>query len=252
MSFKAKQPTVTVPEFQRPTPPSFSAFGLNAGPENGGFSLTEDPLQIADRQAAEQVRRDLINSLGLAGTGQDPYAQLLSDEALRYAQPKLENSLIQRGLGGSSVYGDAISNLISRAGIEGVLGSNQARLQNLQGLQSSYFGPYMNLGQNLLNLSASTGLKQEQLAQQLYQNLLPYITQVNYPGSNGLEGLVSGGIQGFATGGLPGAIAGAGTGYTVGRQDPYSSPLILTDYYKNRGAGGGLSLQNLLNLQGAF
>lgn len=206
-----------------------------------------DPSTLADNQAALKVRSDLINSLGLAGTGNDPYAKTFMDESLRLSQPTLENSLIQRGLGGSSVYQGALTDLISKASTDAVLQSGNQRNNALNTLQSSYFGPQQQLGQALLQLSAQTGISQDQLAQQLYQTQLPYTAQVNYPKQSGLQGLIQGGIQGFATGGLPGAVIGAGTGYYGSQSDGYSQPLMLSDYAKNNNSGG-LNLQSLMSL----
>lgn len=232
---------------------------MTASPEGNGFKLLEDPTALADRQAAEQVRRDLIGSLGLAGRSDDPYAKTMLDESLRLSQPRLENSLIQRGLGGSSVYQGALTDLISKATTDSILNSQQQKLQTLAGLQSSYLGPYQALGQNLLQLAASTGMSQEQLAAQLYQSMLPYTAQVNYPKQSGLMGLIQGGIQGGMSGAaggpwgmLAGAAAGGGMGYFGSQAPAYSEPYMMSDYYK--GNGGALNLQSLSNLLklGAF
>lgn len=214
---------------------------------NGGYSLSQDPTELADYQAASKVRSDLINSLGLSGQANDPYAQTFQQESLRLSQPQLENSLIQRGLGGSSVYQGALTDLINRASTDAVLNSSQLRNQTLANLQSSYFGPSQQLGQNLLQLASGAGQSQNQLAQQMYQALLPYTAQINYPKQSGLGGLISGGIQGFmGSGGNPlGAIAGGATGYYGSQADAYSQPYMLSDYNQNK---GGLSLQSLQQL----
>ena len=181
------------------------------------------------------------------GSENDPYAQKLLSENLRIAQPQLENSLIQRGLGGSSVYQGAITDLFSKASMDAILNSQNSKLNTLAGLQSSYLGPNQQLGEALLQLAASTGISQEQLAQAMYQATLPYKTTVDYPKQSGLGGLISGGIQGFmGSGGNPfGALAGAGVGYFGSAAPGYSQPYMLSDYYKQN---SGLSLQNLLGL----
>lgn len=247
MSLSSKKPTISIPEYQKPKPPQFSAYGQSTEAFGNGFRIIEDPTALADRQAAERVRRDLIGSLGLSGSESDPYAQKLVQENLRIAQPRLENSLIQRGLGGSSVYQGALTDLLSKTTMEAVLNSQNQKLNTLGMLQSSYLGPYEQLGQNLLQLAASTGLSQEQLAQAMYLATLPYNAQVNYPKQSGIGGLISGGIQGFASGGPVGAIVGGTTGYFGSQADAYSQPYMLSDYYKQN---SGLSLQNLLGLSG--
>lgn len=252
MSLSSKKPTVEIPSYQAPRPPSFSAYGQTGSFKDGKYSVTEDPTQLADRQAAERVRRDLIGSLGLSGSESDPYAQRLLQENLRIAQPHLENSLIQRGLGGSSVYQGALTDLITKATTDAVLNSQNQKLNTLGTLQSSYFAPYEQLGQNLLQLSAQTGLSQQQLAQQLYQMQLPYKAQVNNPGNSGLGGLIQGGIGGFMAGGPIGALAGAGVGYFGSKSNAYSEPYMLSDY-ANKSSGLNLqSLQALLQGGRAF
>lgn len=192
------------------------------------------------------MRRELIGSLGLSGSANDPYAKTLLDENLRLSQPRLENSLIQRGLGGSSVYQGALTDLISKATTDSILNSQNQKLNTLAGLQSSYLGPYEQMGQNLLQLAAQSGMTQDQLAQALYQMQLPYTAQVNYPKNNGFGGAIQGGITGFMTGGPVGAVVGAGTGYLGSQQGAYSQPYMLSDYAKQN--SGGLTLQNLLSL----
>lgn len=256
MSLSSKKPTISIPQFQKPSAPSFSAYGQTATSDGGtGYKLIEDPTQLADRQAAEQVRRDLINSLGLSGSGDDPFAKKYLDESLRIAQPTLENALIQRGLGGSSVYQGALTDLISKATSEAILNSQNQKLATLSGLQSSYIAPYEQLGQNLLQLAASTGLSEEQIAASLYGQTLPYTAQINYPKQSGLAGLISGGIQGAMSGsalGPLGMIAGGLAGGAVGNYSSaapaYSMPYILSDFYKNNNSG--LNLQSLLGLMG--
>lgn len=144
------------------------------------------------------------------------------------------------------MYQGAISDLISKATTEAILNSQANKLNALSTLQSSYLGPYQQMGQNLLQLAASTGISQEQLAQAMYQARLPYEAQVNYPKQSGLSGLISGGLQGFMAGGPVGAVVGAGTGYFGSQAPAYSQPYMLSDYYKSNNSG--LSLQNLQSL----
>ena len=246
MSLSQKKPSISVPQYNQPSPTSFSGFGLSAGRHGNSYGLTEDPTQLADRQAAEQVRRQLIGSLGLSGQESDPYAQRFMQESLRLSQPHLENSLIQRGLGGSSVYQGALTDLISKATTDAILNSQNQKLQTLAGLQSSYLGPNQQFGQNLLQMAQGYDTNQNQLAQQQYQALLPYLAQVNQPRNNGLAGALQGGLLGFGTGGPIGALIGAGSGYVGSAQSGYSQPYLLSDYAKNNNSS--LSLQSLLGL----
>jgi hypothetical protein len=193
----------------------------------------------------------------------DPYAQTFQQESLRLSQPQLENSLIQRGLGGSSVYQGALTDLINKASTDAILNSSQLRNQNLASLQSSYFAPYQQLGQNLLQLAGGANTSQDQLAQSLYQALLPYTAQINQPKNNGLLGALTGAGQGFImSGGNPfGALAGGVSGYSSSLDSGGSQSLMayqlaqqqlqneaLLNLYKN----GGLQTQSTNTLPGLF
>jgi hypothetical protein len=161
---------------------------------------------------AEGIRKELLQALGLSGPsgGAADYSKLIADESLRYSQPQLENSLIQRGLGGSSVYRDALTELINKAAVQGTLSSGDYVRNNLASLTGNYLLPYYQIGQNLLGLSAQTGLSEEQLAQQRYLATLPYLATVNTPGGNKWQNALMGGFQGMLNGGgfIPGAVTG--------------------------------------------
>jgi len=244
MSLSQKKPTIELPQFNAPAPTSFGGFGLTAGRQGNAYNITEDPSILADRQAAEQVRRELIGSLGLSGSQSDPYAQTLLQENLRLSQPQLENSLIQRGLGGSSVYQGSITDLISKATTDALLNSQNQKLNTLAGLQSSYFAPYQALGQNLLQLAGGYDQNQQQLAQQMYQSLLPYTAKVNQPGNSGWAGALQGGLTGLLTGGPIGGLIGAGSGYASSYAAPQSTPLYLYQLDQQNKANN--ALQSLL------
>ena len=265
MSLSKKQPTISIPEYRQPAQPNFSAYGQTAqGVGNGGYSLSQDPTQIADMQAASKVRNELIGSLGLS-PNTDQYKNTFYNESLRLSQPQLENSLIQRGLGGSSVYQGALTDLLNKAATDSILnaGNQQTQAQNnklntLSGLQSSYFGPNQQLGEFLLQLAGGTDISQDQLAQQLYQMQLPYNAQVNYPKESGLGGglmgALKGGLSGSAfgpIGAIGGAIGGGATGYYGAQAPAYSSPLAFyggVNNYNAQGGTGGLTLQSLQQL----
>lgn len=147
------------------------------------------------------MRRDLIRSLGLEGYGQqgNEYAQLIADQNLRYAQPRLENSLIQRGLGGSTVYRDALTQLIQGASEQGRLGAADLVRQNLASVSGNYLNPLYDFGRNLLALTGQTDLTRNAQAQQLYQAQLPFLSQVNAgQDTQGMLGNIIGAIGSMA------------------------------------------------------
>lgn len=266
---KSKSPSVNVPKYNEPSPPSYNLFGLQSNYTDGKYSLSEDPQNQTDRMAAEQIRRDLIQSLGLGGGGsEDPFTKLYMQESLRYSQPQLENSLIQRGLGGSSIYQNAIVDLINRASTDAQLTGQNRNLASLQGITGSYLEPYYNRAMQLLANTTNTGLAQKQLAQQQYQALLPYLTTVTMPGNNGISGAINGALTGAQAGSaagpygaLAGAVVGGAGGYFSSKSGPqtqnylaYLSSLQNQDKEKSSSSplGGSSSLTDITKLVGAF
>lgn len=124
------------------------------------YSLSPDEQQTYSM--ATSIRNDLLKSLGLASTGEDAYTKAFMNESLRLSQPKLENSLIGRGLGGSSVYKNALTDLINQAATQAVIQGRSARLNDLSTLEGLLTNIY-NLGGNTMNQVAQTGLNQQQL-----------------------------------------------------------------------------------------
>lgn len=232
MSFGSKkQPSISIPQYSPPPPPTYKAFGLSADPSGSGYSLTMSGQEMADYNLAQKIRSELLSGLGLSGPsgGAKEYGDLITRESLRTAQPTLENALIGRGLGGSSIYKEALTDLISKAATQGTLSSADYVRNNLASLESSYFAPQYALGQNLLQLATSKNVNDQQLAQQLYLATLPYLSQINQPGNSGIGGAINGGITGLMmSGGNPFvALAGAGGGYLSSKSDPYSQSLYL-------------------------
>lgn len=184
---------------------------------------------------AEKIRRDLLSSLGLnSGDPQsDPYTQAFLKDSLATVQPQLENALIGRGLGGSSVYQGALSDLFSKLGTQATLNSQQYKTNALSALQSNFFAPQQTIGQNLLQLAQGNDSQQQQMAQQLYETTLPYLAKVNVPTPNFLQNLGATfspiyhdvlSAQGYQ------GVGGQGTGQTLG---------MLASIYGGGGFGAG-------------
>ena len=119
----------------------------------------ESPEALQDRLLIQNIRRDLLTSLGLGSAPkEDPWAKMFMEELTRVAQPKLELSMIGRGLGGSTVYKEAMTDLLSKLATQAALGSENLKLGRLGALQAVLLPQYQ-LAQNILGqLSA-----QEQL-----------------------------------------------------------------------------------------
>jgi hypothetical protein len=160
---KSKQPQVNIPEYQKPTPTNFNTPWGSATYGNNAWNFSLSPDDQMTMQTAQKVRQDLLGSLGLQDkSGQDPYTKTYMNNLLSLTQPKTENALIGRGLGGSSVYGNAITDLITKAANEALLSGQQSRLNNLSALQN-VISPMQTLGQNMLNMGSSQYNTDQQL-----------------------------------------------------------------------------------------
>lgn len=165
---------VEIPAYNKPDAASFNLFGNSAAFNKDNNAWNFSGIDEGTYNAATKIRSDLLKSLGVGSGGQDdPYTQTLMSEILRTSQPGLENALIGRGLGGSSVYKDALTDLFSKAGTQAVLGSQQYKQGNYNML-SDFLNNQFSQGANLLNMAQGNDLAQQGLAQQLYQAQLPY------------------------------------------------------------------------------
>jgi len=172
MSKTGNKDEFKVPTYEIPTADNYSLYGRTATKDANGYSVSLSPEDQQTMNTVKQLRSDLLSSLGInSGGADDPYTKALMSESLRLSQPKLENSLIGRGLGGSSVYSNSLTDLLSKAGIQAILGGQQYKTNNLNALQN-YLTNENSLGQNLLQLQQS-GLNQKaNLYDKQYQQLL--------------------------------------------------------------------------------
>jgi hypothetical protein len=217
---------VKIPEYKAPTPTSFSLFGNTASKTGDDWNYSVSGVDQNTLNQAKKIRQDLISSLGVQDTeASKNYQNTMFGELLRTSQPKLENALIGRGLGGSTVYKDALTDLITKAATQSVLGGQQYQanqqglnLNNLTALQN-YLSGETTTGQNLLNLATGYNTNQNQLAQQMYQNILPYKSTVeaggDLSGAGGLYGTLAGLALAAPTGGMS-PLVGALLGNMVG------------------------------------
>jgi hypothetical protein len=142
--------------------------------------------QLADMQKA---------LLGTLGTTYDTskWTDLLLQEALRTTRPSLEQSLIGRGLGGSSVYKEALTDLYSKLGTQAALqgiglgqSQEQALLNKLSTLQNLKSGDIQNLLNRLTTVqniqTAGAGLTTQE--QQNLLNTLSTLQNLQTAGVN--------------------------------------------------------------------
>lgn len=223
------EPEVEIPKYEKPDAAGFNLFGLSGkyDKSTNTYSASADPEELATMQAVKGVRNSLLKSLGLGGTPEsDPYTNAYMKEILRTSQAPLENALIGRGLGGSTVYKEALTDLMTKAATQSILGGQQYKLNNLNALLS-YLNQNNALGGNLLSLTQGNDLAQQGLAQEMYQQTLPYLAQVNqgndWSGFGGLLGMGAGYLLSPATSlisgpfaGMSSQLVGAGLGSMLG------------------------------------
>lgn len=176
---------------------------------------------------ATQIRRDLLSSFGLnSGDPQsDPYTQAFLKNSLDSVQPQLENSLIGRGLGGSSVYQGALSDLFSKLGTQATLNSQQYKLNNLNPI-NDYINNQNTIGQNLIGLANNRDITNNATALDLYKKqydaLMYNANRPDQSNNAGLFGSLGGGALALGlapfTGGASLALAPilSGVGGNVG------------------------------------
>lgn len=222
MAKNSQQPQVNIPEFQKPTPTSFNTPWGSASYSNNAWNYNMSPEEQQTSSTAQRIRQDLLNSLGISksGSADDPYTKGLMSEGLRMAQPQLENALIGRGLGGSPVYKDALTDLISKVSMQALLGGQNQRLSELSYLQN-LIQPQMNYGQNLMNMGTNQYNQDVSSAQNLYNTTLPFKATYNggqstdYSGLGSLLGTGLGALLALPTGGMS-VLAGGMLGNALG------------------------------------
>ena len=141
--------------------------------------------------------------------------------------PQLEQTMFARGMGGSKLYGDSVTDLLSKIGTQGVLNREQLSQSDEQ-LKLSQLASILGAGQsNLSNMSSLMGQatgqtnQNNQQAWNQYAALLPYLAKVNAGSSSpwGSIGSIAGAGLGalFAapTGGMSMGL-GAGLGSALG------------------------------------
>lgn len=239
----SKGNSVTIPSYNKPNASSFSMFGNTASKNGDNWNYSTSGIDASTMNQAKQIRKQLIGSLGLSQgdeANSQYYQNVYNKDLLRSSQPQLENALIGRGLGGSSVYSNALTDLISKAATQSVLGRQQYQsneqnynLNNLTALQN-YLQGEQQTGNNLLSLASNYDLYNQRLAQNLYETQLPYLSTVN-------KGTDYSGLLNLA-GGLLNTVSGGGAGNLLSLLSKSS----LGGGSLNTGAGGGANLDTLL------
>ena len=135
MSFSGTKPSVDIPQYQAP---GFNMPGFGGSSfQDGAFQFNEDPTQQQDREQVEAMRRSVLTGLGITSPQREAsrkrFEETFFKESQRLTQPKLEQSLFERGLGGSKFYQDSVTDLLSKIGTQSVLQGENLQRQDEQG-----------------------------------------------------------------------------------------------------------------------
>jgi hypothetical protein len=235
MSKKSKSSSIEIPEFKKPTPPSFETPWGTSWFKDNTYGFTETPEALADRQQIEALRRSILSGLGVTAPEREASLNQWQDtfmkEALRTSMPRLEQTLFERGLGGSRFYQGAITDLLGKLATQSVLNrENLARQDELLKLnQLAGLYPWEQVNKELINTltgrTADVGLKEETLAQDRWKTTLPYLARVTgrktspWGTIGSLLGAAAGAALAAPTGGMSipmGAALGSSLGGAVG------------------------------------
>ena len=259
---KQKQPTLEIPKYNKPNPQQMSLPGLGTSTyANDTWGFNQDPELAAQQKELRAMQNSILAGLGVTAPEREASLNNWQDtfmkEAQRTSQPALEQSLFQRGLGGSKFYQDSVTDLLSKLATQSVLNREQlanqdynnqlAGLQAVTGLNQTNYG---NMSGLLGNAVGQTNQNNQQAWNQ-YQTMLPYTMKVNTPGNNGLMGALQGAATGFMVGGPIGAVAGGGLGYLGSKSSGSSTPYIMYQP-QSQGSSGGMGGLNLSSLAGMF
>lgn len=196
---------MSVPTYTAPEASSFDLFGLKGSYDKANNTYSVSGNDLTD---ANSIMSNLIKSLGSGNVADSDYTKTYMNELLKLSQPATENALIGRGLGGSTVYKDALTDLITKASVQSILGGQQYQ-QNNYNMLSDYLNTANTNGMNLLQLLTQTDLAKQGLAQNLYTSTLPLKSTYN-SGKNysGLGSLLGAGLLGGASLLIPGSGIG--------------------------------------------
>ena len=194
----SKRPKVEIPKYKEPAKVGFQTPWGDVGfdPTGSNFVLSQSPEQEAERLEIEALRNSILKTIGVTSPEREAslnkFEETFFAESTRLAVPKLENTLFDRGLGGSSVYQGAVRDLLSQLATESVLQRetlrNQDETTKINQLNSvdSLLANDRNAGMTLLNLAQGFNSNQSALATNRYNNTLPYAAQVTGSSSPGI------------------------------------------------------------------
>jgi len=243
----SKPAKVEIPKYEKPIPPNWvtpwGSANYNTGTNT--YNFAETPDMEKDRIQMEGLRRSILSTIGVTGPERDAslnkWKETYYNELYRSSVPQLEQTLFARGMGGSEMYKGALTDLLTKLASQSVLGAEDLRTQDeaLKLSQLGTVGGQLNTdrtsGTNLTQLAADTGLKQDQLAQNLYLNTLPFMAK--YTGAKPSTFSQIAPLAGLALGALTGGMAAPAMSMTAG---PFAQMGAWVPWSLAGAAGGGL------------
>lgn len=226
-----------MPTWTAPTPSSYSnLMGTSYFRDNTyGVDLTPEMQNYYNQLS--NLRSSVLSGLGITSPQRqqnlNQWGNTFTNEALRTSMPQLEQTMFSRGMGGSKLYGDAVTELLSKVATQAML--NREQLSNTdENMKLQYLAMMNPEIQNMIsNMNALTGASTTQgNAQwtrewQKYKDLLPYTAKYNQ--KSGTMDMLGGGI------GALGALAAAP--FTGGASLAY----IPMAYQAGSAIGGGFN-----------
>lgn len=183
-----------------------------------GFNFTPEGQDYYNQLTT--MRNSILSGLGYTAPSREAslneWQDTFTKEALRTSMPQLEQTLFARGMGGSKLYQDSVTDLLNKVATQSVLNREQLASNDeyLKLAQLASINPevWNMIDQGNQLTSATAGLTEQQ-----YANMLPYMA--NYNQKSGTWDLLGGGLgalAGLALGGPTGAAAGYSIGSGVG------------------------------------
>lgn len=214
MGKAGKSPSWSIPEYQDPTYKTFANNGGSTSYADNKFSYTPNAANQDFQTQLDATRAAILKHMG--GTDQaandslNNWQKTYFDEANRLTQPQLENSLFDRGLGGSNFYAGSLNDLLTKNSNQAILNKYQLQNQDFNQNQTA-FTNVNNAEQglttdanNLLTMSANYANNQDARNMDLYKTTLPYKATF----TQGQQGQGFGGLIGAGVGAIGGAFVG--------------------------------------------
>ena len=151
-----------MPKPQAPPPPQ-SYYGQEGAQvwdaAKNGYVWQPSAASAKKTSEREALRSQILGELsGITSATYEPQQKMFKEEFLKSAQPSLENALIGRGLGGSTMYKESLTDLITNAATQSLMYG-----QDLQSNQRNYLTNLLSSVNQGLDASTARSLQASQI-----------------------------------------------------------------------------------------